>query len=109
MHDAIAQDVMIIFDELASNIVRYAWRDGPGHAFEAELRLLPAEGTLRLTLTDDGVPFDPAAAPPPPQVDTIDDLAPGGHGLALVRTLSDGMTYAHTDGRNQIEVCKRLL
>lgn len=102
--------VMIILDEVASNIVKSAWPGGGEHSFLVELHIGPEPSGLDLLLrtTDDGVAFDPTGGEPPDLELSLEDREPGGLGLFMAKELSDGMTYHRTDGRNCLQITKRL-
>jgi len=76
------------------------------HAAPAAVEvLLEGDATAqRLIFTDDGPPFDPTQAPPPPPVTDFDSLPIGGRGLLLVRRYADGMAYGRAQGRNRLEL-----
>ncbi len=99
--------VMIMLDEVASNIIKAAWPGGGAHEFTVELRMGP-DLALELVAIDDGVAFDPTKAPPPDLDLSLDDREPGGLGLFMVGEMSDGMEYARVDGCNRLHVTKRL-
>ncbi len=58
----IVHEVLIITDELASNIVRHAWHDGMEHSFTYALSLQSSRtrSEISILLRDNGVAFDPA-------------------------------------------------
>ncbi len=102
--------VMIILDEVASNIIKNAWVDGLEHCFTIELEVHEAALglDLRLRTTDDGHAFDPTKAAPPNLDLSLEDRQPGGLGLFMVKEMSDAMHYARTGGLNCLTVAKRL-
>lgn len=102
--------VMIIVDEIGSNIIGSAWPEGGDHSFQIELHVAPADQALalRLLATDDGIAFDPTQAPPPTLDLDLDEREPGGLGLFMVGEMSDSMEYQRTEGRNRLQVTKRL-
>ena len=105
-----AAQVMIIVDEIASNIIKAAWPGGGDHQFRIGLHLDPAPGALTLTLLciDDGVAFDPTQAAAPDLDLDLDDRMPGGLGLFMVREMTDTMEYARTGDENRLTLTKRL-
>jgi len=104
--------VLIILDEIGSNIINGAWPGGGDHRFSVELRIEPAgdEGVLGFVLvaTDDGIPFDPTKMPPPDIELSLDEREPGGLGLFMVGEMSDSVQYTRVNGHNRLEVTKRL-
>ncbi len=57
---------------------------------------------LSVRMSDNGVPFDPLAAPPPDTSTNLEDRPIGGLGLELIRTLPDEIDYARQEGRNVV-------
>lgn len=65
--------------------------------------------TIVAEFVDDGVPFDPVLEARPADTQSgLDDRRMGGQGIHLIRTLMDGVTYDHRDGRNHLRFWKRL-
>ncbi len=102
--------VMIILDEIASNIIHSAWPDGGLHHFHLALQIvaLPSALSLVLTATDDGVAFDPTTTPPPDLTLDLDSREPGGLGLFMVGEMSDAVEYCRVGGCNQLQISKQL-
>jgi anti-sigma regulatory factor (Ser/Thr protein kinase) len=63
---------------------------------------------LKLTLTDDGPPFDPFSQAAPDTTLSIEDRPIGGLGIHLVRKLMDEISYERRDGHNVVVLVKRL-
>jgi serine/threonine-protein kinase RsbW len=103
-------DVLVILDELASNVIRHAWPEGGSHRFSLAVAAKPVDRMVELSITldDDGIAFDPTSARPPAPAPWHSGSAPGGVGLQLVAAMSDGMTYSRSRGRNRVTVLKRL-
>ncbi len=90
----------LTIEELVTNCIKYAYQAGEEHMITIELRLV--HGTLALTVTDDGRPFNPLEAPSP-NLDLAPEERPvGGLGIHLLRQLSDGMDYARVNDRNRV-------
>jgi anti-sigma regulatory factor (Ser/Thr protein kinase) len=53
---------------------------------------------IRVTLSDDGVPFDPLSYEPVER--DFEDWDVGGLGIGFVRQICDDVAYSHADGRN---------
>ena len=90
------------FEEAVVNIVNHS------HATEIELNVHSSKNKeLCITLTDDGVPFDPTSS----ESDTskaIDELQIGGLGLRLLKQMMDELHYQRTNERNQLTMIKYL-
>lgn len=88
--------------EHLQNIVNHSGATRVGVRFE----VLP--GSVSARVCDDGVAFDPTAAP---EVDTTVPLAErpiGGLGIHMMRRLCDRLSYRREDGANCLELVKRL-
>jgi len=55
---------------------------------------------IRLTLTDDGVPFDPLAVRDPDTSLSAEKRAVGGMGILIVKKTMSPVKYERKDGRN---------
>ncbi len=101
--------VMIILDEIASNIIKAAWPQGGEHHFTVDMQLDGAvEPVLTLLTIDDGMPFDPTQVAPPDLGLGLDQRELGGLGVLMVAKMSDSMTYSHMGGCNRLQITKRL-
>jgi serine/threonine-protein kinase RsbW len=97
IHARHRHDVEIVFDEVATNIVRHGRPSGP---VEAVIRF---EAETILTFEDDGVAFDLRAQPAPPPARRRSDLRIGGRGIVIVRELCTAVDYVRTpEQRNRL-------
>ena len=105
---AVAHEILIITDELASNIVRHAWHDGTEHFFTYALSLQPFRtgSEISVRLRDNGVVFDPTQHTPTELDKAIDERTLGGNGLALVQGLADNLQYCRSSGENHVRVTR---
>ena len=82
--------IQVVLDEICTNIVSYS------EGKEATLLLEDLGDKIRITLTDDGKPFDPLGEIPKKE----DPEAPGGHGIHLAKEMTDKMEYKRVNDRN---------
>jgi anti-sigma regulatory factor (Ser/Thr protein kinase) len=101
-----ASRLLLIIDELFSNIVRHGF-DEPGASGTVELHLLFARGRLRIAFTDDGRPFDPLAEASADLDLPMSQRPPGGLGIHFVRNLADNARYSRLGGRNRLVLIRR--
>lgn len=97
-----ASELGIIIDELLNNCISYAFEGVPSPY--VSLAFSYAEGTLELTLTDNGAAFDPLAV----EDASYGDTDGGGNGITIVRSLSDMVAYRRVDGYNRLCVTKNM-
>jgi anti-sigma regulatory factor (Ser/Thr protein kinase) len=102
----IAMKFSIIFDELLNNIVTYAYRDD--HEHDIEIRMEVVGKRLTVTVTDDGVPFNPLSAATPDIAAPLEEREIGGLGIHLVRNLIDDVTYQRRTGKNVMTLTRHL-
>jgi serine/threonine-protein kinase RsbW len=92
--------VHLAVDEACTNIFSHS---------KAQVVTLVIEITqtdLTITLSDDGIPFDPLTVPPPDFYAGIDEREPGGLGISLIRNCVNGLTYHHQNGKNILRMVR---
>ena len=94
--------VRLAWDELLSNVVKYAYRDGGVHRVSVRLDLgCPAT----LAIEDGGHPFNPLEDAPPPVLDgPVEERPIGGLGLHMILSMGMKMDYRREDGLNKLRV-----
>jgi serine/threonine-protein kinase RsbW len=93
-----AWKLQVALDEALSNVVRYAYA-GRGAA-DIDLEFGFEHGIVSVTVIDSGPRFNPLDAPPPPTDLPLESRAPGGLGIAFIRSLTDVARYEWRNGRN---------
>jgi serine/threonine-protein kinase RsbW len=99
--------VLVIFDELLTNVVTHGYENTPieGHV-EAALSL---DGNrLIMEFRDDGRPFDPLTLAPPDVDLPLAERPIGGIGIAIVRALVDSIGYTR-DGEHNCLILGRTV
>lgn len=100
------EGIDVAIDELLTNAISYAFKDGDTH--EMIVALTAEEKRLTIEIRDDGTPFDPLGVPPPDLCDDIDQRKIGGLGMHFVRTLLDEVSYQRLNGWNVVTLRKNL-
>ena len=90
--------VDVAFEELVGNVVRYAYDERHRGRIDVELLVLPER--LRLTVTDDGKPFDPTHFPVADRPRSIAEAKLGGRGISMVRKVVADWSYRRNARRN---------
>lgn len=97
--------VQLAVDEIVTNAISYGYPQGGSGVVEVVMTVGPR--TVSLTISDDGVPFDPLGGDHQPVLDgDAEDRPIGGLGIHFVRTLMDEVTYARRGGRNVLTCTK---
>ena len=98
--------VNLAIEELAVNVIRYAYVDDEEHAIEFGIGIVNEQ--IIIEIRDSGRPFDPREAPSHDADADADDLEVGGLGLTLVLDMVDSLTYRREDDKNHVQVCIHL-
>ena len=99
--------VLVILDELFSNIVRHGY-DANGPSGTVEIVLALEDGKLRIELIDDGRPFDPLSAAPPNLDLPLAQRPVGGLGIHIIRNLVGEAHYARKGGYNCLTLSREI-
>ena len=86
--------LMVVVDEIYSNIVRYSG------ATEAQVRIMKEVDTLRLIFCDNGKPYNPLDAKEPDVTAPAEERVIGGLGIFMVRKMIDNVEYMYKDNQN---------
>lgn len=90
--------MQLVIEEWMQNLLSHAFR--PDTPLHAQLRLEDQDSAWMLTLSDDGLAFDPLAGPAPSLDRELDELEPGGWGLHLMRSIPSTSRYERLNGLN---------
>ena len=96
----------VVFDELITNVINYAFDDDGEHNIEVRVEL--NDHRLVITISDDGIPFNPLHYDPPDTTQSIEIRRIGGLGVHMVRSMMDEVTYNRSAGRNLVTLVKYL-
>ena len=104
LSERVRHDMGIAVDEIISNIIHHAYRDGAVHRISVSLKL--AAGELQAEIVDDGAEFDPLAYQAARPSGSLKERALGGLGLHLVTSLMDGVRYIRLSDGNHLTLVK---
>jgi anti-sigma regulatory factor (Ser/Thr protein kinase) len=93
-------------DEILTNVISYAFRDGDRHRVDLELEF--SGGRLRVEIRDDGIPFNPLDIPAPKLDGEIGERDVGGLGMHFVRNIADDITYRREANWNILSLSKNM-
>ena len=103
---AAATNINLALEEAVTNVVMYAYPEGTDGEVDIEATIL--DGILKFVISDDGVPFDPTAAPEADVTLGVEERPIGGLGIFLVRKIMDSVEYCRENGRNRLTMTKNL-
>jgi len=106
MPPGVGQKVSIVFDELLNNIISYGFTDDEEHRIEIDVAYQPDE--LVITVTDDGIPFNPFDRVGPDTTLSIEERDIGGLGVLLVTELMDEYHYQRRPNSNVVTLTMHL-
>jgi len=92
-----ADRICLAIDEVATNVIMYAYPGGRG---KIHLALRRDGDMLRVTITDHGVPFDPTQSAAPDLARPLEERPVGGLGIHLARSMVDEITYRRAGDAN---------
>jgi serine phosphatase RsbU (regulator of sigma subunit)/anti-sigma regulatory factor (Ser/Thr protein kinase) len=99
-------NIMIVIDEAASNIIRHAYKDKPeGGDITIEIKV--REKSICITLIDQGTTFNWKNFKTPDLNHYVDIGKKGGLGVWIIRKLTDRSEYVVTDRGNELRLEKR--
>jgi len=90
----IANKINIVFDEIYANIVNYS------KATLATVFYSIENGKLRISFTDNGIPYNPLEATEPDTTLSAEEREIGGLGIFMVKKMTESMEYEYTDDKN---------
>jgi serine/threonine-protein kinase RsbW len=99
-------NLRIALDEVVTNILNYAYRDGASH--DITIRCELEGGRLKTVVEDDGVAYDPLLAPDPDLGSPLDTRRLGGLGVHFVKSLMSDVRYERVGGRNRLTLVQDL-
>ena len=106
LSDDVVIDAHVVIDEVLSNLVRHAYTDS--HVHDITITATVDADVLSLAVEDDGIPFDPLAAPAPATEGPLRERPEGGLGIHFVRNLMDSVAYRRIGDRNRLVLERRL-
>ena len=101
-------NMVLILDELVTNVISYAYPEGGEHIFTVEFKKESDERVL-MEIVDDGIPFDPLARDNPDTESSLEEREIGGLGIFLVKQLSEDVKYSRIDDKNHLSITVSIL
>jgi sigma-B regulation protein RsbU (phosphoserine phosphatase) len=101
---AAADRVVLCLNEVLANVIAYGGASARASPVHLSLEVAAGQDGLAasLTVSDAGEAFDPTTVPDAPGPRTLEEAAPGGRGLRIIRRCSDALRYRREGGRNHL-------
>lgn len=96
----------LALEEIFTNIVRHGYDDAGDH--DVLIRFGCGRDRVRISVEDDGRPFNPLQAPKVDIAAALSERRVGGLGIHLVRRLLDEVRYQRRPRGNRLILVKRL-
>ena len=93
-------------EEVLTNIVKYGYGEGASRRIDVSLTLDDTD--LSVIFTDDGMAFNPLAAPPPDLSVRLQDRVVGGLGLHILRKMMDIIDYRREGNKNILRMSVKV-
>ena len=100
------QDISLIVDELASNVIFYAYPSNERHSFSLDISI--SNDIVTIKIIDSGIPFNPLAKADPDTDLNAEERQIGGLGIFLIRQIMNTVEYQRIDGKNVLTLGKQL-
>jgi sigma-B regulation protein RsbU (phosphoserine phosphatase) len=98
--------IQIVLEELLSNTINYGFADDRRHEIKMKVRI--SIKNIRLTIIDDGIPFNPLDSKTPDIAPPLEQRKIGGLGVHIVRTMMDSVFYERVGNKNKVVVVKNI-
>jgi anti-sigma regulatory factor (Ser/Thr protein kinase) len=105
--DQFSMELNLVAEETFVNIVMHGYTDQLRHEIRFDLSF--DGGSFAVTVEDDGIPFDPLAAPEFDPTTPLEQRGTGGLGIHLMRNLMDELQYERSGGLNRLTMRKNWL
>ena len=101
---AMADRLVLSLNEVLENVIVYG--GAAAQSAPVALRFETGAGAdgcrAGVTVSDGGIAFNPLTVSERPAPKTLEEAAPGGLGLVMLRRFSDWLDYRHAGGRNHL-------
>ena len=100
--------ISVCLEEMFVNIAQYAFPEGTEGIANLTLEVDEDAGEVRLSLSDNGLPFDPLKKADPDITLSAEERSIGGLGILMVKKMMDDVSYEYIDGFNVLTFTKRF-
>ncbi len=99
--------IILAVDEACTNIIKHAYKYSPDGNITINIKF--DQKKFIISITDEGIHFDPSRVPEPDLVEYYKQKRAGGLGVFLIKKLMDEVKYSTLSGnKNQVVLVKYL-
>ena len=106
--DSKYHDIVLILDEMVTNVISYAYPDGGVHTFTLDIHR-GDDQRIYIKLVDDGIPFDPLAQDESDIDSSLEKRQIGGLGIFIVKHLAEAVEYSRLDDKNNLDIVVSMI
>lgn len=106
--DAKYHDIVLILDEMVTNVISYAYPDGGVHTFTLDIHK-GDDHRIYMKLVDDGIPFDPLAQADADTNSSLEERQIGGLGIFIVKHLAETVEYFRLEDKNNLNIVVSMI
>lgn len=102
--ESVAMNINLAVEEAVSNIIFYAFADKNKH--EIRISISFVKNRLTISISDDGIPFNPLEKEQPDVTLSADERPIGGLGIFLILNIMDEASYERKENQNILTLQK---
>ena len=106
MDPVLVGQLQLAAEEAVVNVMNYAYPEGSKG--NVTIKAASDGHTLKLTIIDSGIAFDPTAKEKADTTLSAEERPIGGLGILMVREMMDSVNYERVDGRNILTISKKI-
>jgi len=94
-------------DEAVTNIIEHGYGSG-GAEMNIDIIVTQAGGVFKVTIVDEGPPFNPLQMNDPNPETPLEERGGGGWGVFFIKKLMDTVDYQYVSNRNHLIMTKQI-
>lgn len=99
-------NINLALEEAVTNVINYAFKDNNEHLINLDFSLENRE--LKITITDDGIEFNPLLKEDPNTELSLEERKIGGLGIFFVKNIMDNIDYERINNKNILTLIKKV-
>ena len=96
----------LVLEEALTNIILYGFDDQSEHKIEVEFK--KSDDQLVITISDDGIAYDPTLKEDPDLTLSVEERPIGGLGIFLIKKIMDQVVYNRNGNKNFLILTKNI-